>query len=198
MLADWLNVSQDSKIIIEVGAIEDDAVTLPKDEKKYLPSRLLDQSYIDTSSLLNTMAFTLGSDVVEGNLKLNSNADMFNVRLYEDTDTNCIVYYPVYGEAYEAVDLNTTVMYNIESGAIPMTDDAWRDANLTSDEFYDTYGEDGRKWIIINELSVTYNYSNILKSWKSENSRFTKTETRVDYLDYSGKGTGDGNFWRTK
>jgi len=164
VLADWLNVSQDSKIMIEFATIEDDAVTLPKDDKTIAPSKLLDRSYLDTSLLLNTMSFTLGTNKVEGNLKLNSNADMFNVRLYEDTDTNCIVYYPVYGEAYDAVDLNTTVMYNIESGAIPMTDDAWRDSNLTADEFYDTYGEDARKWMIINEISVTYNYSSILKS----------------------------------
>jgi len=89
----------------------------------------------------------------------NSNSNNFNVRLFENKDIHAIEYYPVYGDIDNTKDMTYDIMAAIETGAIPMIDLAdLDDANKGMDDFIETYGDSVFKWIILNELTVTYNY----------------------------------------
>jgi len=92
-------------------------------------------------------------------LKMESNSNYFNVRMKVDEETNTIVYYPVYGDDKTATDMNLDKMLAIETGNIPMLDYSEIDqANEGMDDFIEMYGDETFRWVIINELAVTYFY----------------------------------------
>ena len=86
--------------------------------------------------------------------------------MYEDNNTGCIVYQPVWGDPSVTNNLqqfDIPLMLQIETGVIPIIDYAEYDTlNEGIDDFIENYGEDVFKWIIINELSATYHYSFII------------------------------------
>jgi hypothetical protein len=55
-------------------------------------------------------------------------------------------------------------MNQIESGAIPMLTEAFMDQMTNTEDFIAEYGEDAYRWIIYNELSVQYVYTNLIMS----------------------------------
>lgn len=133
-------------------------------------------------------------------VKGESNSKFFNVRIEEDENTHSILYYPVYGEGQMVQDLSLSVMAGIETGTIPMIDLANYDmANYGMDEFLEAYGTDADKifkWIIINELSITYNYKPIISSISSTDLPVTEFYTNT--IDYTGKTDSNGQFWRNR
>lgn len=153
---------------------------------------------IPDRTLYGTCQFTLHSSE-EGYLKLDSNSEYFNVRIFEDTETNAIVYYPIFGSGNAYSDLNLDIMYNIETGKIPMEDLSVRDANMTGEDFIDMYGEGALKWTILNEVNTQYNYVKINLGTNDTLRDSTKTyvESKTSFIDYGGMSSTDGDFWRT-
>lgn len=105
------------------------------------------------------------SAFLESSITLNSNSDNFNVRLYEDEENNCIRYYPIWGSVIDDMPVTRRIMNSIENGSINLSlkgflDD--RDAAL--DDFEAIYGEDARKWIVVNQLELTYHYQPVLST----------------------------------
>ena len=184
-----LNISKNKDLMIEFSYVYSSNVTTA-------PESDLFNNYL---GLVDTCKF-YESNTVEAAIKMDTNSDLFNIRIYEDPDTNEIVYYPIFGEGGTAKDLDTDLMLSIETGTIPMTEKAFIDSADNADDFYETYGTNARKWVIINEVSVTYNYRNMyIQSTDSEdditetyNERFTRT------IDYTDKTSADGEFWRTR
>lgn len=132
-------------------------------------------------------------------IQYKSNSDLFNIRIYEDHQNNEILYYPVYGEGNNVQDLDIDVMNEIESGAISMIFKGFYNDKDDMSEFKELYGENASKWIIYNDMSVTYNYSKIIKPLDSEETiEFQTTERFTNIIDYTDKTINDGQFWRCK
>ena len=152
---------------------------------------------VQIDSMTYESTFTLDTPKVVG-INAVSNSNFFNVRLLEDPNTNAILYYPVYGDEPEAQDLNLDLMYAIESGNIPMIDVANYDsANDGMDDFIEMYGSDVNRWIIINEIAVTYNYRFIIEP-DSAMEIPPITEYITNTIDYTGKQDIHGQFWRSR
>ena len=134
-------------------------------------------------------------------LKYKSNSDYFNVRLYEDTDNKEIVYYPVYGEGNKAKELTPDIMNRIENGEIPLVSEGFYD-NLTNsdiDSFVQTYGQDAYKWVIYNEVSVTYKYRQITRILEvhDEDDTIDVMESFTNIIDYGKHDFNvEGSFWK--
>lgn len=135
-------------------------------------------------------------------IKYKSNSDYFNVRIYEDIDNKEIVYYPIYGEGNNAVELTPEIMGRIENNEIPLVSEAFYD-NLSNaadiDSFVQIYGENAAKWIIYNEVTVTYNYvpnTRILES-DGDSDVIKSTESFINIIDYSKHNKDiEGSFWK--
>lgn len=92
-------------------------------------------------------------------------------------------------------------MQGIEQNIYPMFDYAeYDDMNQGLDVFLETYGKNAFTWIIINELSVTYNYSRIIDNdhdvTTDEYSHYTYTDYFTNTIDYTGKTENNGDFWK--
>ena len=174
------NIDRSSTVYVEFSTISPD---------------FMDLTAVDSTTYESN--FALDAPKVIG-ITADSNANYFNVRLYEDPNTNAILYYPVYGEEPDARDLDLDIMYAIESGNIPMIDVANYDsANDGMDDFIETYGTDVNRWIIINELAITYNYRYIIQP-DSAMEIPPVTEYLTNTIDYTGKQDIHGQFWRSR
>ena len=158
-----------------------------------------------TSTDPNIYASTFHQDPINQiAIKYKSNSDYFNVRIYEDTDNKEIVYYPVYGEGNNVVELSDDIMGRIENNEIPLVSDAFYD-NLYKvediDSFVQIYGDKAAKWIIYNEVAVTYNYvpnTRLLES-DGETDVIESMESFTNIIDYSKHNKDiEGSFWKCK
>ena len=158
-----------------------------------------------TSTDPNIYASTFHQDPINQiAIKYKSNSDYFNVRIYEDTDNKEIVYYPVYGEGNNVVELSDDIMGRIENNEIPLVSDAFYD-NLYKvediDSFVQIYGDKAAKWIIYNEVAVTYNYvpnTRLLES-DGETDAIESIESFTNIIDYSKHNKDiEGSFWKCK
>lgn len=119
--------------------------------------------------------------------------------MFENSTTHAIEYYPVYGDIDNTRDMSYDIMAAIETGAIPMLDLAdIDDANAGIDEFIEYYGEGVFKWIILNELTVTYNYEKITQNIYENLEELNFTEYYTNTIDYSDKAQDQSEFWKTK
>lgn len=157
-----------------------------------------------TSTDPNIYASTFHQDPINQiAIKYKSNSDYFNVRIYEDTDNKEIVYYPVYGEGNNVVELSDDIMRRIENNEIPLVSEAFYDnlSNTDIDSFVQTYGNDAAKWIIYNEVAVTYNYvpnTRLLES-DGETDAIESIESFTNIIDYSKHNKDiEGSFWKCK
>lgn len=157
-----------------------------------------------TSTDPNIYASTFHQDPINQiAIKYKSNSDYFNVRIYEDTDNKEIVYYPVYGEGNNVVELSDDIMRRIENNEIPLVSEAFYDnlSNTDIDSFVQTYGNDAAKWIIYNEVAVTYNYvpnTRLLES-DGETDAIESIESFTNIIDYSKHNKNiEGSFWKCK
>ena len=158
-----------------------------------------------TSTDPNIYASTFHQDPINQiAIKYKSNSDYFNVRIYEDTDNKEIVYYPVYGEGNNVVELSYDIWCRIENNEIPLVSDAFYD-NLYKvediDSFVQIYGDKAAKWIIYNEIAVTYNYvpnTRLLES-DGETDAIESIESFTNIIDYSKHNKDiEGPFWKCK
>lgn len=188
-LINALNIDSNCDLYIEFSTISDGNI------ENIDQTNLINTTYSD---LIHTSSILL-DPIVTASLKPKSNSDLFNLRIYEDSETHNVIYYPVFGEGNEAIDFNIDIMMNIENGRIPLVERGFYDNNEGYEEFTDEYGLDACRWVIINELSVTYEYKNI---YINENDDFqdiisTRTQIFTNTIDYTNKTSSDGQFWRS-
>ncbi len=131
-------------------------------------------------------------------LMQDSNASLVNVRLYEDVDTHSIKYYPIYGDVYNPKEFEYELMAAINSGAISMTNIANMDYNNDGiDDFIDMYGDDAFRWVIVNELSVSYVYRDTYADINGNDEPQVFNEYYTNTIDYTGKENDNSEFWKT-
>lgn len=152
--------------------------------------------------------------VVDTGVQLDNNSDFFNAHIYEDTETGSIVYYPVYGDVYNARPLDAGIMQQIETGAIPIVANAFYNPGSTEmdindidlgniDELYYATGDSDayiQKWKIYNDLYVQYKYryNNELSGQYQEKTEVTKyTESFSRLIDYTDT-TGIEDYWKSR
>lgn len=157
-----------------------------------------------TSTDPNIYASTFHQDPINQiAIKYKSNSDYFNVRIYEDTDNKEIVYYPVYGEGNNVVELSYDIWSRIENNEIPLVSKGFYDnlSNTDIDSFVQTYGDNAAKWIIYNEIAVSYNYvpnTRLLES-DGETDAIESIESFTNIIDYSKHNKDiEGSFWKCK
>ena len=128
-----------------------------------------------------------------------SNSDYFNAVIFEDPDNLEIVYYPTFGEGENAPALNLDIMNEIESGSIPMLAEAFYDGLDNMDEFVEMYGDKAYKWIIHNDISVTFNYQNLITSLNATDTISTSLQQHfTSIIDYGMPDAANaGEFWKS-
>ena len=189
------NIQTDNKRILEYQILQDPTliVNFATVSEENLTS-IDPQIYSSTFHLdpINTIA-----------LKYKSNSDYFNIRLYKDIDNKEIVYYPVYGEGNKVQELTPSIMNRIENGEIPIVSEGFYD-NLSGadiETFVQTYGENACKWVIYNEISVTYKYNHITRLLESHNEDDTidVLDSFSNIIDYSKHNQEiEGSFWKCR
>lgn len=135
-------------------------------------------------------------------IKPDASSKFFNAYLYEDPDENAITYMPVYGDPQEPQTMrgiDVDLMGCIETGVISLYDFADYDTmNNGMEDFIDTYGPEYYKWVIINELSVTYHYRYIIQPDNPDAVPTPVTEYFTNTIDYTGKTAQHGEFWKSR
>lgn len=171
--------SQYNSVFVEFATVQSDNVTLETDTINGESTFTLDVPRV----------FTLMQD---------SNASLVNVRLYEDADTHTVKYYPIYGDVYNPKEFEYELMAAINSGAISMTNIANMDYNNDGiDDFIDMYGDDAFRWVIVNELSVSYIYRDTYADINGDDEPKIFNEYYTNTIDYTGKESDNSEFWKT-
>lgn len=176
-----------SNIIVEFATVQQDNITYTDEFNSTSPSSFI----LDAVKTLSIYP--------------ESNANNFGVKLYEDIATHSIIYYPTYGDGFNIEPLNLEIMDKINYGLIPLINFSsydTMDPNEGMDDFIEAYGGDPdnipSKWIIVNELAVTYNYDSIYHV-DEENPHTEKyTDFYTNTIDYSYKTLNDGDFFISK
>lgn len=164
-LFDILGIENGRNIRFEFSTIEGDRFqAIQFEDTKYLDFfRDAELSYSDRI-LYNQGDFNV-SKFLNANIVLNSEADNFNLRLFEDKERNCIRYYPVWGDVVDDNPITRKIMNSIENGSIRISLNSFLDVNDTAlDEFEAIYGEEARHWIVVNQIELDYHYQPILSS----------------------------------
>lgn len=190
-LVSKLDISPDTDIYIEFSVVENENIT--KLESSAVYNEALDNH-------IGGICRFYTSEPLTATITMNSNSDLFNVRMYRDPQTDSIVYYPVWGDDSNATDLNVGVMNNINTGRIQLVTNSFIDQNSNDyEEFVENYGLDAMTWCVLNELTVTYEYRAITGSlYDTIDDRITTyTEILSRTIDYTNRSDGDGQFWRT-
>ena len=174
-----LSINPTADIMFEYASIDD--TTFNSNNKTV--------EYIDNDTdlhLYNQGTFTK-VDNVTASITLISNSNYFNAKIYEDTESNCIRYYPIWGRNTSDNPVTISIMNSIENGSIPLNTPGF----LYNDQgdiesFTEIYGEDARQWIVVNELEMRYVYSPMIASGSdndniiSRTEKFSRTETFED------------------
>lgn len=172
------NIYENAPVIVEFATISPDYISLKN---------------VDSTDY----AATFSTDSIRQlSINVDSNAKYFNVNLMADPRTNTILYYPVYGIGNNMQDFNIDIMAAIDNGHIPMLDDD-ENTNGNIDGYIDEFDEGAYRWVIINELTVTYNYQYIYYG-ADKNTPITDTEYYSNTIDYTGKDLSHGEFWKSR
>lgn len=117
--------------------------------------------------------------------------------MYEENGS--IIYYPVYGDLDNQMELDDVIMAQINSGAIPITANGFADMtasaiNMTDldrgdDTLYYAGSKVESKWKIYNDLDVGYQI-------ESSSDFYYEAYSRI--IDYEQSGGGNIHFWRSK
>ena len=179
------NIDRYSNIIVEFATVQQDNITLE-----------------DKSNSLGPSEFILDANK-EMSIYPESNSNNIGVKLYEDVASHSIIYYPTFGDGNNIEPINLDIMGKIDTGEIPLINYSEYDsANENMDDFIEMYGNDYDKipckWIIINELSVTYIYDKIYHLDDSNTSYESYTDFFTNTIDYSFKSANDGAFYISK
>jgi hypothetical protein len=190
--SDMYTVELDANIIVEFGTIPYGEAKLGKAEVKG------DETYVDA------LVFTPEKQNA-GCVVPQSNIDFFNARIYED-GKGSVVYCPMYGD----VELNSLVMGQIQTGEIPVTSNAYKDAETSYEKFNDIdTGDDSlyyadkntddnylNRWKIYSDLVATYVYSHTDASGSTYSLTYDETYSRI--IDYGQNRGSSVEFWKTK
>ena len=179
------SIDRYSNVIVEFATVQQDNIILE-----------------DKSNSLGPSEFILDADK-EMSIYPESNSNNIGVKLYEDVATHSIIYYPTFGDGNNIEPINLDIMGKIDTGEIPLINYSEYDsANANMDDFIQMYGKDYTKitckWIVINELSVTYIYDKIYHLDDSNTSYESYTDFFTNTIDYSFKNTNDGAFYISK
>lgn len=156
---DSLAIDNGALMVFDYAEITDDSFEPTLETGDYIDFFEISDTVEGTDKALYNQGRFYLSSPVSAEIALNSNSDYFNAKLYEDTANNCFKFYPIWGSVLDDKPVTRTVMNSIENGSIQMsvkgfTDDI--DADL--EEFTRIYGEDSRKWIIVNNINLEYHY----------------------------------------
>lgn len=178
-------IDQFSNIIVEFSSVQQDNIELDDKNNSNGPSSIL----LDSPRQMS--------------IYHESNSNNIGIKLYEDVTTHSIIYYPTYGDGNQIEPINLDIMGKINTGEIPLIDYSEYDsANENMDDFIEMYGGDYDKipckWIVINELSVTYNYAKIFQPDTEDLHYESYTDFFTNTIDYSFKTADDGEFYISK
>lgn len=194
--SDLYTVDIDSNIIIEFGTISYGETS--KTEAK------LKTDDSDGQKEVEAILFT-PDKLNSGCVIPQSNIDFFNARIYED-GKGSIIYCPMYGD----VELNSLVMGQIQTGEIPVTSNAFQDADTSYEKFNDIdTGDDSlyyadkktedtylNRWKVYSDLVATYVYTHHDSNNTSYSLTYDETYSRI--IDYGQNRNSSVEFWKTK
>ena len=144
-----LNVKHGSGVSVAFTEITDDNWRLIENPVAYTSGATL----IGQADLMLT-------NQVDAEIPYNSQSDWFNIRLGVDEDRRAVEFYSVWGDVIDDQPMTMTVMNQIETGDIRiLTDSFMDDSDVDWEEFTEIYGPEARKWVIRNELTLTYRYN---------------------------------------
>jgi len=154
-----LSIDNGALVVFDYTEITDDSFDAASDSGEYIDFFKSTSSVEGSDKVLYNQGSFYLSTPVSAEIALNSNSDYFNVKLYEDTSNNCIRFYPIWGSVLDDKPVTRTIMNSIENGSIQMNVKGFTD-DIDSDleEFTKIYGEDSRKWIIVNNINLEYHY----------------------------------------
>jgi hypothetical protein len=154
---------------------------------------------------VDTEVYELTMDSVDSSPVFGAvNTDYFNVRIYEEDDGS-VVYYPVYGDNESSQEIDWTVMYDIESGLIPVSTNGFYDMATTDSDLNDIdfgadsmyYNNDSNdrptKWKIYEDLNVGYVYGTDYANPSVYEENFSRI---IDYGEQSQNSPVA--FWRSR
>lgn len=175
-ILDYLNVQDGNLTIFDFCNIDNDSFTgIDRNSPDYVS--LYKNGYIATGYSLYDQGTFIVNNPATAEISLNSNADKFNIRLYEDTTSKCIRYYPVWGDVINNIPISINIMNNLENGTIQLSSSAFMEENNGDiDTFEKIYGLDARKWIIVNQLTFEFNYHPLIESEDDTDSDILRTQ----------------------
>lgn len=185
MLAAVLNVDVNTDIFIEFSPIVSDNYKVYEGESVF--SGITWGSNSAMQHLEKEAAF-YRENVAQAAIKQISNSDFFNAKVQQDPYTGIIYYSPRFGVADEKTGdiplLNRDIMNRINSGLINMYNfGALEEDYEDIDEFESTYGNNASKWVVYNELIVTYYYKKFPVDLSEEPVK--RTSVFNNSIDYS-------------
>lgn len=193
---DALNIEYGNQMIFEFSEISDfDSKDVGDDGYfDYFQNQENTEFEINDRVLYSQGDFkTQGS--VTAQIALNSNADNFNLRLYEDKECNCIRYYPVWGSPTQDNPITRRIMNSIENGSIPLSISGFMDDNDSDiDEFEEIYGEGARKWIIVNQLEMQFVYQPMISGHLMQDNEIVLTRQLNYTEDFENDNDNFGNI----
>ena len=194
--SDIYTVDLDSNIIVEFG-------TIPYGETSTTDAKV---KASDNTQQKQVEAILFTPDKLNSGCVIpQSNIDFFNARIYED-GKGCIIYCPMYGD----VELNQLVMGQIQTGEIPVTSNAFQDADTSYEKFNDIdTGDDSlyyadkkredtylNRWKVYSDLVATYVYTHQDSTGNPYSLTYDETYTRI--IDYGQNRNSSVEFWKTK
>lgn len=192
-LVNALNIASGTSVYFEYSEITDEAFRGLNDTNAY---HNFFSSVTESAYLYNQGTFYMKTSV-DAVVPMNSNSDYFNIKLYYDDETNCIKYYPVWGNVTDDTVVSHSIMNAIESGTIPMDVAGFNDnVDAEFERFTEIYGDDARKWIIRHSLDLVYRYVSPLNENDvyERTEHFEKTDDYTDDLQADNGLSGDENY----
>ena len=174
---DTLAIANGSLMIFDYTEITDDSFESTSSTSSYIDF-YQDSTGIEGSDkvLYNQGSFYLTAPI-SAEIALNTNSDYFNAKIYEDKESNCIRFYPIWGSVLDDKPVTRTIMNSIENGSIPMNVKGFtNDIDSDLEEFAKIYGEDSRKWIIVNSINLEYHYVPFLLQDTDEDQSVVRTQ----------------------
>jgi len=173
---DTLAIDTGSLMVFDYAEITDDSFEA-SDDDNYIDFFKVSNSVEGSDRVLYNQGSFYLSGTVSAEIALNSNSDAFNAKLYEDTENNCIKFYPIWGSVLDDKPVTRTIMNSIENGSIQMSVKGFTD-DIDNDleEFTKIYGEDSRKWIIVNNINLEYHYVPFLVQDTDEDQSVVRTQ----------------------